>query len=186
MEQKMTEQTLTIHDLITGLIEREEWKHAHPDLRDYFSQRAELLCELFGCDVKRRANELDEECRANRAASRLRRRNDDDGEIDLTVFAVDGRQTNGLLMRCIHLVNQTLTPWSCSPEGMPPKIERDLRKTHGPALETNAEELRKVYREIIHDLLEYLFPSIGLKSFSESRLLFMGLPPERPDPDDYF
>jgi hypothetical protein len=156
----MLDPILTVDDLITGLIEQERWKDAHPHLQNYFRQRADALCELFRCDLQRRSDELDLESEKNWAAFRRKYKDPLEDEFDLTAYVVNGRDTISLLMSCINLVNQTMTPWSYRLEGIPPQIERDLSKTYAAALEAKVEELTGLYRRIILDLLEYLFPSI--------------------------
>jgi hypothetical protein len=182
----MADPMLTVDDLITGLIEQERWGNAHPHLRNYFRQRADALCELFHCDLQRRADELDLESEKNWAAFRRTYKNPLEDELDLSAYAVNGRDTISFLMSCIKLVNQTMTPWSYRLEGIPPQIERDLSKIYSATLESKVEELKELYRRIILDLLEFLFPSIGSKRFPEAKLFTIGLPRESPDPDDYF
>jgi hypothetical protein len=71
-------------------------------------------------------------------------------------------------------------------EGMPPKINRDLREKYGEELFGTIDKLENIYREIAKELLVFMFPGIESKQVERKILYESGLPEEKPDLSDFF
>jgi hypothetical protein len=171
---------LTIDDLIAAFIEEAKFRDAHQDLSLYYKKRLDLLKKLFQCDLKKRQKELDQvsntrkEQRATQSTEKL--------------YEISGSGTVTFFEHCIGAFNGTKSPFKMAVylEGMPPKIVRKLEEQYGKKIGTHEQELNRLNRLLIKEVLKYLLPGIEKKEIPEAKLFEMGLPKEEPDPDDYW
>ena len=147
---------LTVDDLIHSFVEAERYKTWPKDVSGYYSLRLQLMRVLFGCDLEKRRQGIDEEARSRRGDF-----------LDESRYDLHGGMTVELFMNCILLLDQTLTPFSYPGlmEGLPPKISRDLQDKYGEKINEGTEYLRGIYRQVARETLVYMFPDI------ESRLI---------------
>jgi hypothetical protein len=171
---------LTIDDLIDAFIEEFRFRNAHQDLRDYYTQRLDLLMKLFKCDLDKRRRELDEIL--------LRRMQRDNSRSLSTRHDINGTGTIVLLENCIAAQSRTKSPFRMTVylESAPPKIVRELEKKYGRRVNEHEQALDQLSRLVAKEILKFLFPRIDRKKIPQAKLFEMGLPKEAPDPDDHW
>jgi hypothetical protein len=150
---------LTLDDLISAFIEYHRHQSSHKNLSGYYKKRLELLQALFHCDIENRQKELDKEYQKRRKAGNM--------EQNEVLYEVNGTLTFDFLNICIRLADQPLDPFKVFLDGLlvgiPPKIEKDLRKKYETKVKGYENKLNLMYRTMIQEVLIYLFPGIETK-----------------------
>jgi len=171
---------LSIDDLINAFVEYEEYSgyhDSHVELIGYYKLQLELMQKFFGVDF------TEAEKRIN-----AKKRPSEHFHNPEKYYEYSAGLTIAAFNNCIKLLDTFKSPFDYRGmmEGMPPKINRDLREKYGEELFGTIDKLEKIYREIAKEILIFMFPDIESKQVERKTLYESGLPEEKPDLSDFF